>query len=137
MLDEIGIAHECRAFSAYRHPAQACEYASTAAEWGVEVLIAAAGGATHLVGVIAAHAVSAKSVSTDERLVTERTRFPVINRTDASWHSGATIAIGKAGAVNAALFTMSLLAATRPELREKIKQYRNSQAERILKTKLE
>ena len=137
MLEEFGIANEARVLSAHRTPAQTCEFASTAEERGVEVLIAAAGGAAHLAGVVAAYTV-----------------LPVLGVPMKGWSLDgldsllstvqmprgipvATFAIGKAGAVNAALFAISVLAATRPELREKIKQYRASQTESILNPKLE
>ena len=136
-LKDFGIPHECRVLSAHRTPHEATEYVGGAEERGVEAIIAAAGGAAHLAGVAAAHTV-----------------LPVLGVPMRGWALDgldsllstvqmprgipvATFAIGKAGAVNAALFAVSLLAAARPELRERLKQNRREQADAILKETLE
>ncbi|HID21140.1 MAG TPA: 5-(carboxyamino)imidazole ribonucleotide mutase [Planctomycetaceae bacterium] len=136
-LQQFGVSCECRVLSAHRTPDEAAEYVRGAEERGVEVIIAAAGGAAHLAGVAAAHTV-----------------LPVLGVPMKGWALDgldsllstvqmprgipvATFAIGKAGAVNAALFAVALLSATRPELREDLKAYRRTQAEAILQQRLE
>ncbi len=137
MLDQFGIANECRVLSAHRTPAETTDYVSGAEERGVEVIIAAAGGAAHLAGVCAAHTV-----------------LPVLGVPMTGWATDGmdallatvqmprgipvgTLAIGKAGAVNAALLAIAILANNRPELRQQIKDYRQSQAAAILAESLE
>lgn len=136
-LAKFGIESDCRALSAHRTPEAAMEFATTAEERGIEVLIAAAGGAAHLAGVVAAHTV-----------------IPVLGVPMKGWSLDGldsllstvqmprgipvgTLAIGKAGAVNAGLLAVSILGAKRPELREKLKEYRREQVETILSEKLE
>ena len=115
-----------------RTPLAATEYASTAGERGLEVIIAGAGGAAHLAGVLAAHTVlpllgvpmeSAALKGMDSLLSTVQmpAGIPV-----------GTLAIGKPGAVNAALLAIAILATHRPDLREKLESFRAAQAERIL-----
>jgi 5-(carboxyamino)imidazole ribonucleotide mutase len=131
-LTRFGVPHECRVLSAHRTPSAAHDFASGAESRGVEVLIAAAGGAAHLAGVVAANSVlpvlgvpmQTQSLGgLDSLLSTVQmpAGIPV-----------ATFAIGKAGTINAALFAISVLAATRPELREKIKSFRKEQEQKIL-----
>ena len=132
MLTRFGVAHECRVMSAHRTPGVTCEYATSAESRGIEVLIAGAGGAAHLAGVVAAHTVvpvlgvpmqSQSLQGLDSLLSTVQMPggIPV-----------ATFAIGKAGAVNAALFAVSVLAGSRPELREKLRKFRDEQAQKVL-----
>lgn len=136
-LAQFGVAHECRVLSAHRVPDDTAEYARTAIERGLEVVIAAAGGAAHLAGVVAAHTVlpvigvpmeSASLKGLDSLLSTVQMPggIPV-----------ATVAIGKPGATNAALLAVAILANHRPELRTKLQQFRKDQAEKIRKIKLE
>jgi 5-(carboxyamino)imidazole ribonucleotide mutase len=134
-LNQFGVAHECRVLSAHRTPKETAEYVSSAEERGVEVVIAAAGGAAHLAGVCAAHTVlpvlgvpmESKLLGLDSLLSTAQMPggIPV-----------GTLAVGKAGAVNAALLAVAILGLKDPELRKKIKQYRADQADKILKEKL-
>jgi 5-(carboxyamino)imidazole ribonucleotide mutase len=135
-LAEFGVAHESRVLSAHRSPAMAAEFGSTAEERGLEVIIAAAGGAAHLAGVMAAHTtlpvlgVPMKSDALnglDSLLSTVQmpTGIPV-----------GTLAIGKPGAINAALFAIAILANSRPELRRKLHEFRESQEAKIRATKL-
>ncbi len=136
-LADFGIAADCRVLSAHRTPHEACEWAATAEERGLEVIIAAAGGAAHLAGVMAAHTV-----------------LPVLGVPMAAWSLDGldsllstaqmprgipvgTLAIGKAGAVNAGLLAVAILAGSRPELRTKLKEFRKKQTESILAEKLE
>jgi 5-(carboxyamino)imidazole ribonucleotide mutase len=134
-LHQFGVAHECRVLSAHRTPKETAEYVSGAEDRGVEVIIAAAGGAAHLAGVCAAHTVlpvlgvpmESKLLGLDSLLSTVQMPggIPV-----------GTLAVGKAGAVNAALLAAAILGIKDPELRKKIKQYRADQADKILKEKL-
>lgn len=135
-LTEFGIDHECRVISAHRSPSLAAEFGSTAESRGVEVVIAAAGGAAHLAGVLAAHTtlpvlgVPMKSDALnglDSLLATVQMPggIPV-----------GTLAIGKPGATNAALFAIAILANSRPELRQKLKDFRAAQEKKIRETVL-
>ncbi|HEV2884025.1 MAG TPA: 5-(carboxyamino)imidazole ribonucleotide mutase [Pyrinomonadaceae bacterium] len=135
-LTEFGVAHECHVMSAHRSPQLASEFASGAGARGVEIIIAAAGGAAHLAGVIAAHTtlpvlgVPMKSDALngmDSLLATVQmpAGIPV-----------GTLAIGKPGAINAALFAVAILANSRPELRTKLEEFRRSQEEKIRNTTL-
>ena len=130
-LTDFGVEHECRVMSAHRTPHLASEYAGGASEKGFEVIIAAAGGAAHLAGVLAAHTtlpvlgVPMKSDALngmDSLLATVQmpAGIPV-----------GTLAIGKPGAINAALFAIAILANSRPELRAKLKDYRRRQEEQV------
>ncbi len=132
MLNRFGVAHECRVLSAHRTPLETAEYVSAAEDRGVEVVIAAAGGAAHLAGVCAAHTVlpvlgvpmeSAALKGMDSLLSTVQmpAGIPV-----------GTLAIGPAGARNAALLAVAILANSRPDLREKLKAFRAEQREKIL-----
>ena len=123
MLTRFDVAHESRVLSAHRTPALTAEYSSTAANRGLQVIICGAGGAAHLAGVVAAH-----------------TLLPVIGVPVQSALNGldsllstvqmprgipvATVAIGASGAANAALLAVSILAASRPDLRAKLQTYR-------------
>jgi 5-(carboxyamino)imidazole ribonucleotide mutase len=131
MLAEFGVPHECRVMSAHRTPELVSEYIGGAEARGMRVIIAAAGGAAHLAGVAAAHTVlpvlgvpmeSASLKGLDSLLSTVQMPggIPV-----------GTLAIGKPGAVNAALLAVAILGVDRPELREKIRQYREGQAVKI------
>jgi 5-(carboxyamino)imidazole ribonucleotide mutase len=135
-LTEFAIPHECRVISAHRTPQLASEFASTAAARGVEVIVAAAGGAAHLAGVLAAHTtlpvlgVPMKSDALngmDSLLATVQmpAGIPV-----------GTLAIGKPGAINAALFAIAILANSRPDLREKLENFRLMQEKKVRSTTL-
>jgi 5-(carboxyamino)imidazole ribonucleotide mutase len=136
-LKQFDVAHECRVMSAHRTPRLVSEYVSQAEARGIEVLIAAAGGAAHLAGVVAAHTVlpvlgvpieSQSLRGLDSLLATVQMPggIPV-----------GTLAIGKPGATNAALLAVAILANSRPELREKLRRYRADQAAKIEATTLE
>jgi 5-(carboxyamino)imidazole ribonucleotide mutase len=125
ILTEFAVAHECRVLSAHRTPALTAEYASTAASRGLEVIIAGAGGAAHLAGVVAAHCIlpvigvpmqSSALNGLDSLLSTVQMPkgIPV-----------ATVAIGTSGAANAGLLAVAILATSRPELRAKLQAYRD------------
>ena len=131
ILTEFGVPHECRVMSAHRTPALTTEYASTAADRGIEVIIAGAGGAAHLAGVVASQTVlpvigvpmqSSALNGLDSLLSTVQmpTGVPV-----------ATVAIGPSGAANAGLLAVAILATSRPELRAKLKAYRETIAAEV------
>jgi 5-(carboxyamino)imidazole ribonucleotide mutase len=135
-LTEFGVPHESKVISAHRSPSLAAEFGSTAESRGIEVIIAAAGGAAHLAGVLAAHTtlpvlgVPMKSDALnglDSLLATVQMPggIPV-----------GTLAIGKPGAINAALFAVAILANSRPELRQKLHEFRASQEAKIRATTL-
>ena len=131
VLTEFGVPHERRIVSAHRTPAMMSEYATTAAARGLAVIIAGAGGAAHLPGMIASQTVvpvigvpiqSAALNGLDSLLsiVQMPKGVPV-----------ATVAIGAAGAANAALLAIAILATSRPDLRAKLEQYRATQTAEV------
>jgi 5-(carboxyamino)imidazole ribonucleotide mutase len=128
----MGIPYEAKVLSAHRTPDQALDYAATAADRGIKVLIGAAGGAAHLAGVLAA-----------------KTQIPVLGVPMPSKHlmgldsllsmvqmpggiPVATFAVGEAGATNAALFAVSILALGDAAVAEKLNQFRLDQTEKVL-----
>jgi 5-(carboxyamino)imidazole ribonucleotide mutase len=137
VLREFGIEHELRILSAHRTPEKVLEWSQTAEERGLEVLIAGAGSAAALPGVVAA-----------------KTVLPVLGVPVASTTLGGvdallsivqmpkgvpvgTLAIGKGGAANAALLAVSILGASRPDLREKLRAWRKKRADEVLKSDAE
>ena len=131
MLTRFDIPHECRVLSAHRTPGPTAEYASSAAERGLNVIIAGAGGAAHLAGVVAAHTIlpvigvpmqSSPLGGLDSLLSTVQMPkgIPV-----------ATVAIGASGAANAGLLAVAILATSRPELGAKLRAYRDEMADRV------
>jgi len=135
-LTEFGVPHETRIVSAHRTPQLLAEYATGAADRGLEVIIAGAGGAAHLPGMTAAYTIlpvlgvpieskTLKGMDSLLSIVQMPAGIPV-----------ATLAIGKAGAINAALFAVSILANSRPELREKLRVFREKQTAKVLKDTL-
>jgi 5-(carboxyamino)imidazole ribonucleotide mutase len=131
-LESLGVPYEVRVLSAHRTPDALLEYAASAEQRGLEVIIAAAGGAAHLAGVTAAKTVlpvlgvpmvSASLQGLDSLLSTVQmpAGVPV-----------GTLAIGKAGAVNAALLATAILATRQPHYREALKKHRAAQAAAIL-----
>jgi 5-(carboxyamino)imidazole ribonucleotide mutase len=133
MLEEFGVAYEARAMSAHRTPHEVAAWAEGAAARGMKAIIAAAGGAAHLAGVVAAH-----------------TTIPVLGVPMPSKHLQgldsllstvqmpkgipvATFAIGEAGAANAALFAIAILAVTDKAMAKKLHDFRGKQTEAVLK----
>jgi 5-(carboxyamino)imidazole ribonucleotide mutase len=131
-LDSLGISSDVQALSAHRTPAEVADWASTAEERGLEVIIAAAGGAAHLAGVVAAHTV-----------------LPVLGVPMKAWSLDGldsllstvqmprgvpvgTVAIGKAGAVNAALLAAQILGNSHREIREAFREDRRRRTEEVL-----
>src|ERR1700682_1776371 len=134
ILREFGNEHEVRVLSAHRTPEQVLEWSSSAESRGLEVLIAGAGGAAHLPGVVAA-----------------KTLLPVLGVPVSSTTLGGadallsivqmpkgipvgTLAIGKPGAANAALLAIAILAGKRPELRDKLRDFRKRRADEVLES---
>lgn len=133
MLDKLNVPHEARALSAHRTPDALFEYLKSAEERGAEVFIAAAGGAAHLPGVVAA-----KTIVPVLGVPMPSSTF--VNGLDAllaivQMPAGipvGTLAVGKAGAINAALLATSMLGNKYPEYKEAIRQYRQKQAQTVL-----
>ena len=134
VLEEFGVSYEAKAMSAHRTPAAVMAWTGAAKESGMKVIIAAAGGAAHLAGVVAAH-----------------TTLPVLGVPMPSKHLGgldsllstvqmpkgipvATLAIGEAGAANAALFAIAILALSDPAIAKKLDEFRVKQTEAVLKS---
>ena len=132
LLTRFEIPHECRVLSAHRTPVETAEYIGQAESRGIEVIVAAAGGAAHLAGVCAAHTVlpvlgvpmeSASLKGMDSLLSTVQmpAGIPV-----------GTLAIGGPGARNAALLAIAILATSRPALRDRLRQFREDQRRKVL-----
>jgi 5-(carboxyamino)imidazole ribonucleotide mutase len=131
ILEQFGVPHECRVVSAHRTPDWMNEYAKTAESRGLEVIIAGAGGAAHLPGMVASQTilpvlgvpVQSKSLSGLDSLLS-------IVQMPGGVPVG-TLAIGEAGAKNAGLLAVRILAATRPELRQKLHVYHADLAAKV------
>lgn len=137
VLDEFGVAHECLVVSAHRTPRRLSEFAEGAAERGVKVIIAGAGGAAHLPGMVAAYTpLPVLGVPVQSRALSGLDSLLSIVQMPAGVPV-ATLAIGSAGATNAALLAVSILATERPALREKLVAYRQAQTDRVLGATLE
>ena len=136
MLTRFGVPHECRVLSAHRTPAQSAEFAASAEEHGLEVIIAGAGGAAHLAGVLAAQTLlPVLGVPMESKALHGLDSLLSIVQMPAGIPVG-TLAIGRAGATNAALFAIAILANSRPELREKLREFRREQEQKVLKATL-
>jgi 5-(carboxyamino)imidazole ribonucleotide mutase len=136
-LNKFGVSHVCRVLSAHRTPQALVDFIKESEASGTQVFIAAAGGAAHLAGVVAAHTVlpvlgvpiesaSLKGLDSLLAMVQMPGGIPV-----------GTLAIGKPGATNAGLLAVAILATSRPDLRAKLQQFRAEQADKILKEKLD
>ena len=135
VLAALGIPHESRIVSAHRTPDWMAEYAKTAAARGLEIIIAAAGGAAHLPGMMAAHTVlpvlgvpikssTLQGVDSLLSIVQMPAGIPV-----------GTLAIGEAGATNAALLAAGILGLKYPEIRERLQSWRDQQTEAVLQNR--
>jgi 5-(carboxyamino)imidazole ribonucleotide mutase len=132
-LTDFGVPHECRVLSAHRTPAQTAEYAGEAESRGIEVIVAAAGGAAHLAGVCAAHTlVPVLGVPMESAALKGLDSLLSTVQMPAGVPVGA-LAIGAPGARNAALLAIAILANSRPELREKLRRFRAEQQEKVLR----
>jgi 5-(carboxyamino)imidazole ribonucleotide mutase len=136
ILAEFDVPHESRIISAHRTPAWMAEYAGTAEERGVEIIIAGAGGAAHLPGMVAAHTLlPVLGVPVESHALKGLDSLLSIVQMPGGIPVG-TLAIGPAGARNAALLAVAILSNQRPALREKLRQYRAAQTEKVMKDTL-
>ncbi|MFM7152036.1 MAG: 5-(carboxyamino)imidazole ribonucleotide mutase [Gemmataceae bacterium] len=132
-LQEFGIAHEVRVVSAHRTPDALFEYAETAQERGLEVIIAGAGGAAHLPGMCASKTpLPVLGVPVQSRTLQGVDSLLSIVQMPAGVPV-ATFAIGKAGAINAALFAVAILAGKHPKIRSALVGFRQNQTEKVMK----
>jgi 5-(carboxyamino)imidazole ribonucleotide mutase len=136
ILTRFEVPHECRVVSAHRTPDEMQRYAQQAAGRGLEVIIAGAGGAAHLPGMVAASTVlPVLGVPVESHALKGMDSLLSIVQMPGGIPVG-TLAIGKAGAMNAALLAVAILANSRPDLREKLEVFRREQTERVLGDKL-
>jgi 5-(carboxyamino)imidazole ribonucleotide mutase len=136
-LDKFGILHECKVVSAHRTPDLLFEFAKTAESRGIEVIIAGAGGAAHLPGMCASQTVlPVLGVPVQSKTLSGMDSLLSIVQMPAGIPVG-TVAIGNAGATNAALLAVSILSNTRKDLREKLREFREEQTKTVLESDLE
>jgi 5-(carboxyamino)imidazole ribonucleotide mutase len=135
-LDRFGVAHERHIVSAHRTPAWMVEFAAGAEARGIEVIIAGAGGAAHLPGMVAAQTtVPVLGVPIQSAALQGLDSLLSIVQMPGGVPVG-TLAIGKAGATNAGLLAVSILSNSRPELRAKLRAFRHEQTERVRQERL-
>ena len=131
-LDALGVPHEVRVVSAHRTPDLLFEYAASAEARGLEVIIAGAGGAAHLPGMVAAKTVlPVLGVPVQSQALNGLDSLLSIVQMPGGIPVG-TLAIGKAGAINAALLAAALLGNKYPAIREAVREFRTRQTERVL-----
>jgi 5-(carboxyamino)imidazole ribonucleotide mutase len=136
MLEEFSVPHETKIVSAHRTPDLLFEFAKAAESRGIEVIIAGAGGAAHLPGMCASQTVlPVLGVPVESKALKGLDSLLSIAQMPAGVPVG-TLAIGQAGAKNAALLAISILANSRPQLRKKLHSFRSKQTKAVLKTKL-
>ncbi len=132
ILDALGIAHETKIVSAHRTPDLLFEYAESAEQRGIEVIIAGAGGAAHLPGMTAAKTtVPVLGVPVESKALQGIDSLLSIVQMPAGVPVG-TLAIGKPGAINAALLAASIVSINRPDLRERLRAFRAEQTNAVL-----
>ncbi|MEO6209410.1 MAG: 5-(carboxyamino)imidazole ribonucleotide mutase [Gemmatimonadaceae bacterium] len=132
ILTEMQIPHEVRTVSAHRTPVWMAEYATSAESRGLEVIIAAAGGAAHLPGMVAAHTIlPVLGVPVPATMLNGIDSLLSIVQMPRGVPVG-TLAIGKPGAANAALLAAAICAAKRPELRERLRAWRASRTAEVM-----
>ena len=130
-LARFGVAYESRVVSAHRTPRLLAEFADAAGARGLEIIIAGAGGAAHLPGMVAAHTIlPVLGVPVESRALKGLDSLLSIVQMPAGVPV-ATLAIGRAGAINAALLAVAMLAASRPALREQLRQFRAEQEQKV------
>ena len=136
MLERFGVAHEKHVVSAHRTPVWMAEFASSAEGRGIEVIIAGAGGAAHLPGMVAAHTMlPVLGVPVQSAALQGLDSLLSIVQMPGGVPVG-TLAIGKAGAVNAGLLAVSILSNSRRELREKLRAFRTEQTDLVRQDRL-
>ena len=132
VLREFQIPHECRVVSAHRTPVEMCRYAAEAEGRGVQVIIAGAGGAAHLPGMVASQTVlPVLGVPVQSRVLSGLDSLLSIVQMPGGVPVG-TLAIGESGARNAALLAVRILACERPELRQKLHEFQRAQQDGVL-----
>ena len=132
MLTQFGVAHECRVVSAHRTPLWLAKFAADAEGRGVRIIIAGAGGAAHLPGMAAAQTIlPVLGVPVMSHALSGMDSLWSIVQMPAGIPVG-TMAIGRAGAVNAALLAIAMLAGSDSSLREKLRQYRKEQTDKVM-----
>jgi len=136
ILDQFGVPYDRRIVSAHRTPAWMAEYSGGAEDRGIEVIIAGAGGAAHLPGMVAAHTLlPVLGVPVESHALKGMDSLLSIVQMPGGIPVGA-LAIGPAGAKNAGLLAIAILSNQRPELREKLRQFRATQTEQVMKDTL-
>ena len=136
ILEEFGVPHETKIISAHRTPDLLFEFAKAAESRGIEVIIAGAGGAAHLPGMCASQTVlPVLGVPVESKALKGLDSLLSIAQMPAGVPVG-TLAIGAAGAKNAGLLAVSILANSRPALRKKLYSFRSKQTKTVLKSKL-
>ncbi|MBO0859564.1 MAG: 5-(carboxyamino)imidazole ribonucleotide mutase [Chloracidobacterium sp.] len=136
-LSLFDIPHECRIISAHRTPARMAEFAVASESRCIEVIIAGAGGAAHLPGMVAAHTlIPVLGVPIESHALKGMDSLLSIAQMPGGIPVG-TLAIGKAGAINAALLAVAILANSRPELREKLRKFREEQTAKVMNDTLD
>ncbi|HTW94220.1 MAG TPA: 5-(carboxyamino)imidazole ribonucleotide mutase [Tepidisphaeraceae bacterium] len=136
-LQKLAIPHESKVISAHRTPAMHAEFCAAAEERGLQIIIAGAGGAAHLAGVTAALTMlPVLGVPMQSQALNGIDSLLSIVQMPGGIPVG-TLAIGKAGAVNAALLAAAMLSLSRPDLRERLRQYRADQTARVMKETLD
>ena len=136
ILDQFGVAYDRRIVSAHRTPAWMAEYSGGAEGRGIEVVIAGAGGAAHLPGMVAAHTLlPVLGVPVESHALKGMDSLLSIVQMPGGIPVGA-LAIGPAGAKNAALLAVAILSNQRPELREKLRKFRAAQTDQVMKDTL-
>jgi 5-(carboxyamino)imidazole ribonucleotide mutase len=132
ILDALGVPHETKIVSAHRTPDLLFEYAASAEERGIEVIIAGAGGAAHLPGMTAAKTtLPVLGVPVESKALQGIDSLLSIVQMPAGVPVG-TLAIGKPGAINAALLAASIVAINRPDVRERLRAFRTEQTNAVL-----
>ncbi|HMB29043.1 MAG TPA: 5-(carboxyamino)imidazole ribonucleotide mutase [Blastocatellia bacterium] len=132
ILTRFDVPHERRIISAHRTPGLMAEFAAAAESRGVEVIIAGAGGAAHLPGMVAAQTlIPVLGVPVESHALKGMDSLLSIAQMPGGIPVG-TLAIGKAGAINAALLAVAILANSRPELREKLRKFREEQTAKVM-----
>jgi len=132
ILDALGVPHETKIVSAHRTPDLLFEYAESAEKRGIEVIIAGAGGAAHLPGMAAAKTIiPVLGVPVESKALQGIDSLLSIVQMPAGVPVG-TLAIGKPGAINAALLAASIVAINRPDVRERLRAFRAEQTNAVL-----
>jgi 5-(carboxyamino)imidazole ribonucleotide mutase len=135
-LDKFNVSHECKVVSAHRTPDLLFEFAKSAESRGIEVIIAGAGGSAHLPGMTASQTcLPVLGVPVQSKALSGMDSLLSIVQMPAGIPVG-TLAIGVAGATNAALLAVSILSNTRPKLREKLRKFREEQTQTVLESRL-